>query len=141
MRKTLDLNKNRRGFTLVEAVAAIMIVVIVLLVFLELCSLSMITVKKIRHKLCAINIARAEIEDVRALGYGGMTVGTTDTNVTIDEGLITDSSDDITGTITTIIKNTTSGPSNGRKVIVQIAWTASGTAMQETLETVVYTHQ
>ena len=140
MKKIIYLKKNKRGLTLIETMVAMIIAALILLGFLQLCSTSMVMVKNIRYRLSAINIARAGIEDVRAPGHGGIIIGTTNVPVIIDEGSTAAAGDDIAGTMTTTARNTTSGPSNGCKIIVQVTWSVSGMAMQETLETVVYAY-
>ena len=149
MKKISYLKTNRRGLTLIETVVAMIIAALILLGFLQLCSTSMVMVKNIRYRLSAINIARAEIEDIRALGYGGIDP-TADRykapwpTVIIDEGATAAAGDDITGPRKSYVKNTNLGPLSGRngwKIIVQVEWTVSGTTMQEVLETVVYAYQ
>lgn len=137
------LPNNKKGLTLVETLIAMSIAAAIMLGFFQLCSTFMIMVKNSRYRVSAINVARAEVEDVRANGYAGIAMADFPRNsaIIIDDGTDPGAADDLTGTMTTSVKNTTSGPISGRKIIVQVSWVTSNTNMQETLETVVYAHQ
>jgi len=125
-----------------EIVIAMMIAAIMLVGFLQTCNSSALMLRNIKYRVSAINIAQAEIEDVKALGYDGIVMANfpSITNVIIDEGPTAAGGDDVTGTVTTTVANTTSGPDNGRKIVTGITWNVLGMTMQETLETVVYSY-
>ena len=137
------LPNNKKGLTLIETLIAMSIAAAIMLGFFQLCSTFMVMVKNSRYRVSAINIARAEIEDVRANGYAGITMADFPKNsaIIIDEGTDSGAGDDMAGVMTTTVKDTTNGPISGRKIIVELTWVTSNTNMQETLETVIYAHQ
>ena len=140
MKLLMAVKRDQKGLTFMEVVIAMMIAAIMLVGFLQTCNSSALMLRNIKYRVSAINLAQAEIEDVKALGYDGAVIGVTITNVLIDEGATAAGGDDVTGTVTTTITNTTSGPDNGRKIVAQITWNVLGMVMQETLETVVYSY-
>ncbi|MBL7068974.1 MAG: hypothetical protein ISS34_03880 [Candidatus Omnitrophica bacterium] len=142
IRKILFKRLGKKGLTFAETVIAILIAAILLVGFLQACTSSALLLRNIKYRVRAVNIAQAEIEDVTALGYSGIDMseftGGKQVNVIIDEGVTAASGDDVIGLMTTTVEDATSGPDNGRKIVVGISWSMLGQARSELLETVIY---
>lgn len=132
--------RGKKGVSLLEIVIAAAITAAVLVVFLRACTLNSYMLKSLKYRIGAINIARDEMEGVKALGYDNVELGTTTTNNVIID-------DDITGTIKTKVTEAPIGvpadpdnPIRCKKVVVRVDWQMLGRNRQELLETVLYSH-
>ncbi len=132
--------KNNKGVTLIEAVIAILIAAITLTGFLQVCSMSAFILQSIKYRMRAVNIAQAEIEDLKAETYSDIVSGVYQTDIIIDEGPSSSSDDDIVGQLQTTIKNVTNAPLQGKKVIIEVSWELLGESKRDILETVIYSH-
>lgn len=137
--------KKERGFTLVETVIAMLIATILLAGFLQVCSSSAWLLLSAKYRTRAINIAQAEIEDLKSLGYDGIDVATFTPyralNIIIDEGPTSSSSDDVIGEMRTTVRNVVNPPYDGKKIAVEVRWNMWGQLKQDILETVVYSYR
>jgi prepilin-type N-terminal cleavage/methylation domain-containing protein len=121
-----------RGLTLIEVMVSIFIVAFILVGMMRLYSLGSIQLEIARHKMMAINLAQAEIENLRNSSYEGITLSNypiTQT-VKIDTGRTSSINDDINGAMVTDI----SPISEGYKIVVSVSWTDYYGAMGEVLE-------
>jgi len=136
---------NRKGFSLVEVLAAMIIAAIMLVGILQICTSSYLTLQDLKFRSSAANIAMAQIEDIRAFGYEDIVMATYTpseiVNVLIDEGGTIGAGDDTIGVMTTMVKEATVPPNFGRKIIVQVSWNFSGQAKNEIMEGFVYSHR
>jgi prepilin-type N-terminal cleavage/methylation domain-containing protein len=126
---------KNRGLTLIEVMVSIFIVAFMLVGMVRLYSLGSIQLEIIRHKMMAVNLAQAEIENLREVSYEGITLSNyplTQT-VKIDTGRTSAVNDDINGTMVTQI----SSISEGYKVIVSVSWNDYYGAINEVLESTV----
>lgn len=141
--KNFRFMKDKNGLTLVETVIAMVIAAVILLGFLQICSSYILALRIVKYRARAIAIAQAEIEDIKALGHEGIDVADfpTQVNVIIDEGLTTSFADDVLGVMTTDVNNVTSAPLNGRKIVIQVAWSIYGQDKQEVLEGLIYSNR
>lgn len=134
--------KKRSGLTLVESVIAMFVAAILVVGFLQACSSGALMLKNLRCRVRAINIAQAEIEDIKARGNEGIDVAIytpfLSTPVVIDEGVTVGPIDDIAGEMRTTAMDVVSGPTNGKKIVVEVLWNFMGEAKSELLETVIY---
>jgi len=133
---------GKKGFTLVEGMIAAVIAGIVLTTFLYAVSSARIMLKNLNYRLRAINIAQAEIEDVKAQGNEGIDMGDYDPfrrqRVIIDEGPTRRANDDVHAVMRTFVTEVEDPPLNGKKIVVEIRWEFMGRARMELMETVVY---
>lgn len=141
MKKRLHKGKYG-GFTLIEAAIAILVVGIVLVGALQVCNSSALILKVLKHKLRALNIAQAEIEEIKGLGYDGISLADytpyKTTYVIIDEGATPSPDDDITGTMKTSVKDI---QLTGYKIVVEMTWNAFDKAQKDVLETILYSYK
>lgn len=115
---------------------------IMLVGFLQVCNSAALMLQNIKYRMKAVNIAQAELEDLRALGWANIDVSEytpyKSTNVTIDDGLTAAPEDDIAGEMRTVIKEATSGPANGLKIVITVSWNILDRPRNEILEAVIY---
>jgi len=137
--------KKEKGFTLVETVIAMLIATIILAGFLQVCNSSAWLLLSTKYRTRAINIAQAEIEDLKALTYDGIDVVAFTPyradNIIIDEGPTSSPSDDVIGEMRTTVRNVINPPYDGKKIAVEVRWNMWGQPKQDILETVVYSHR
>lgn len=136
---------NKKGFSLVEVLAAMIIAAIMLVGILQICTSSYLTLQDLKFRSSATNIAMAQIEDVKAFDYETIPIATYNpsevVNVLIDEGNTVGAGDDTIGVMTTMVRDATVPPNQGRKIIVQVSWNFSGQAKNETMEAFVYSRR
>ncbi|MBU4589936.1 MAG: prepilin-type N-terminal cleavage/methylation domain-containing protein [Candidatus Omnitrophica bacterium] len=128
------MNRNK-GITLIEVIVSIFIVAFMLVGMMRLYSLGGIQAAISRHKTMAVNLAQAEIENIREVAYENIALATyplTQT-VKIDSGETAAAADDIDGTMVTQV----SAISEGYKIIVTISWNDYHGALSEVLESTI----
>ena len=134
-----------KGLTLIETVVAMVIATITFVGFLQVCNTAALMLRNIKYRMRAINIAQAEIEDLKALGCDGIDTSAFTpyrrTYVVIDERLTTSSDDDIIGEMRTRVRNVLKPPLNGKKIVVEVMWELLGESKSDLLETLIYSHQ
>ena len=133
---------NKKGVTLVENVIGLVIVGIVFASFLQVCNISSILLQNVKFRIRAINIAQAELEEIKSMNYDSVVISDytpyKSAGVIIDEGPASGSGDDITGVMRTIVKTATNPPTTGKKIYVRVFWTLLGSVREEIAETVIY---
>jgi len=124
-----------RGLTLIEVIVSIFIVSFMLVGMVRLYSLGRIQSVIARHKVMAINLAQAEIENLKNTAYEGITLANYPLTqvVAIDTGETAGVNDDLYGTMVTNISTI----SEGYKIIVDISWNDYYGAMSEILESTI----
>lgn len=123
------------GVTLIEVIVSIFIVAIMLVGMLRLYSLGNIQSVIARHKMMAVNLAQAEIENLKDVSYEGIILPNYPVTqmVKIDTGRTAGTSDDVNGTMVTDVVPI----SQGYKVIVNISWNDYYGAITEVLESTI----
>lgn len=131
-------HKHYRGFTLIEVCVAVFIASLVLVGIIRLYSIGTIQSSVVRHKLMAVNLAQAEIENLRNMGYEGIELANYPLTqiVKIDVGKDISSADDINGTMITTISNVT----EGYKAIVTVSWNDYYGTMNEVMESLIVSY-
>ncbi|MBU1062235.1 MAG: prepilin-type N-terminal cleavage/methylation domain-containing protein [Candidatus Omnitrophica bacterium] len=128
---------NKRGITLIEVLVSIFIVSFMLVGMMRLYALGQIQSVITKHKVMAINLAQAEIENLKNFTYEEITPMLSSyplsKTVTIDTGETSATSDDITGTMVTDV----SSISEGYKIIVTVSWTDYYGVITEVLESTI----
>ncbi|MBU1853488.1 MAG: prepilin-type N-terminal cleavage/methylation domain-containing protein [Candidatus Omnitrophica bacterium] len=132
---------NKRGITLIEVLVSIFIVSFMLVGMMRLYALGQIQSVITKHKIMAINLAQAEIENLKNTGYEAITpllstsppIYPLTQTVIIDTGEIAATTDDINGAMVTDI----SSISEGYKVIVTVSWTDYYGVITEVLESII----
>ena len=126
---------NNKGITLIEVIVSIFIVAFMLVGMIRLYSLGNIQSVIARHKTMAINLAQAEIEDLKNTSYEGILLASYPLvkQVKIDTGETAGTTDDIDGVMVTEI----SAISQGYKVIVNISWSDYYGIITEVLESTI----
>lgn len=127
--------KTQQGMTLIEVVVSIFIIASILIGMIALFSLGAIQSTLTRHKISAINIAQARLEELKEAGYKSINPGIfpTQEGVTIDKGRTDSSSDDLNGIMRTGVSTIT----EGYKIIVTVSWVDYYGQISEVLETVI----
>lgn len=126
---------NIKGITLIEAIVSIFIVAFMLVGMMRLYSLGNIQTELARHKVMAINLAQAEIENLKNVSYEGIVLSNyplTQT-VKIDTGETSATTDDIDGTMVTQILTIT----QGYKAIITVSWNDYYGGITEVLESTI----
>lgn len=141
-RRDIILLKNKRGVTLLENIIAVLVTGLVFGGFLQICHVSALMLTSAHFRMAAVNIAQAEIEDLKAIDFDNISVSTftpyRSTSVILDDGPTSSADDDIIGEMRTAVRDTVNNPTNGKKVAVEVLWTAFGQSKQEIVETVIY---
>ncbi len=126
---------NTRGMTLVEALVSTFIIALVFFGLIRLHYFGKYQINISRHKMMAVNLAQAELENLFNTGYGN--VITTDypltQTVVIDPGLTDSATDDLNGTMTTQLVNL--NVNEGYKFIISVVWADYYGQMTEVTET------
>jgi len=128
------MNRSK-GITLIEVIVSIFIVAFMLVGMLRLYSLGNIKTAISRHEVMAVNLAQAEIENIRNTSYENIVLSNyplTQT-VKIDTGENAGVADDINGTMVTQISAIT----EGYKIIVNVSWNDYHGAVSEVLESTI----
>ncbi|MDP8230381.1 MAG: prepilin-type N-terminal cleavage/methylation domain-containing protein [Candidatus Gorgyraea atricola] len=126
---------RNRGITLIEVIISIFIVAFMLVGMMRLYSLGGIQSAIARHKVMAMNVAQAEIENLRSASYENILLPNyplTQT-VKIDRGPSAAVADDIDGTMITQILAIT----EGYKIIITVTWNDYHGAITEVLESTI----
>ena len=125
----------QRGMTLIEVIVSIFIVAFMLVGMIQLYSLGNIQAVLARHKTMAVNLAQAEIEDLKNASYEGivLTDYPSTKQVKIDTGETASTADDIDGVMVTEV----SSISQGYKVIVNVFWNDYYGTTTEVLESTI----
>ncbi len=125
------MNRNK-GITLIEVMVSIFIVAFVLVGMMRLYSLGGIQAAISRHKAMAVNLAQAEIENIRETTYENILLSNypVTQTVKIDRGETDAAVDDIDGTMVAQI----SAISEGYKIIVTVSWNDYYGIVTEVLE-------
>lgn len=124
-----------RGISLIEVIVSIFIVAFMLVGMMRLYPLGSIQAGIARHKVMAINLAQAEIENLKDTTYENIPLAAyplTQT-VKIDTGKTGGSSDDINGVMITQVSAIT----EGYKIIVTVSWNDYHGAISEVLESTI----
>lgn len=126
---------THKGLTLIEVVVSIFIIAGILIGMIALFSLGSIQSAIARHKISAINIAQAKLEELKEAGYSSIIPGSfpTQESVRIDSGKTDRASDDLNGIMRTEVSTIT----EGYKIVVTINWTDYYGEMSEVLETTI----
>lgn len=124
-----------KGITLIEVIVSMFIAAFMLVGILRLHTLGRIQSEIARHKVMAVNLAQAEIEDLKNSSYEGIVLSNypTTQTVRIDTGETSASTDDINGTMITNISTI----NEGYKIIVSISWNDYYGTMTEILESTI----
>jgi len=124
-----------RAMTIIEVVVSILIVGFVLVGMLRLYTLGAIQSNITRHRLMAANLAQAEIESLRNSSYEGISPGSypLTQSVKIDTGKTGNSSDDINGTMRTVVSTIP----EGYKIIVTVSWNDYYGVVNEVVESTI----
>ncbi|VAX37711.1 hypothetical protein MNBD_UNCLBAC01-165 [hydrothermal vent metagenome] len=135
--KKLRNKLNATGMTLIENLISVFIVSIVFFSLTKMYYLTTAHSNIARHKVMAVNLAQAALENLFDNDYSDIVV----TNyspiplvqgVTIDMGETDESSDDLTGTMTTELVNLNG--TEGYKFIVSVTWNDHYGQITETVE-------
>ncbi|MBN1871107.1 MAG: prepilin-type N-terminal cleavage/methylation domain-containing protein [Candidatus Omnitrophica bacterium] len=134
--------KRHKGITLIENVIGLLIAAIVFAGFLQVCNISSMMLQNIKFRVRAVNIAQAELEDIKSQNYDNIIISDytpyKSTNVIIDGGPTSGSGDDVIGEMRTVVRNAINPPTSGKKVFVSVSWTLFGVVKRETAETIIY---
>ncbi len=124
-----------RGVTLIEVIISIFIVAFMLVGMIRFYSLGNIQTTIARHKMMAMNLAQAEIENLKNTTYEGIVLSNYPLTqiVKIDTGETSGTSDDVDGVMVTEI----SAINQGCKVIVNISWNDYYGTISEILESAI----
>lgn len=137
------MNNRKRGLTLIEVVVSIFIVAFMLVGMMRLYSLGSIQSEIVRHKMMAINLAQAEIENMREIGFqaiqNAIIAGTYPLNqpVTIDPGQTAAVVDDLNGVMRTDVDDNLP---EGYRIMVRVTWDDYYGQIEEVLESTVVSY-
>lgn len=128
-----------KGFTLIEVFVAVFIASIVLIGITRLYCLGSIQSTVVRHKMMALCLAQAEIENLKNMGYEGIKASNYPLTqvVKIDTGRNDSALDDINGTMITNIINGT----EGYKAIATVTWNDYHGTISEVMESLIVSYR
>jgi prepilin-type N-terminal cleavage/methylation domain-containing protein len=131
--------RYNKGFTLIEVFVAVAIASTVLIGITRLYCLGGIQSTVVKHKMMALSLAQAEIENLKNMEYEGiMTSNYPLTQVVkIDTGRNTSTTDDLDGTMVTRIVNGT----EGYKAIVTVMWNDYYGTINEVMEVLIVSYR
>jgi Tfp pilus assembly protein PilV len=126
---------KNKGISLIEVMVSVFIAAFIFVAMMRLYSLGSIQTELARHKTMAINLAQAEIENLKNVTYENIdpAVYPLTRIVKIDPGKTSQAADDMDGTMTTAV----SSVAEGYKVIVTVAWNDYYGMISEVLESVI----
>lgn len=132
-------DKNmKKGITLLENVLAIMITAIVIGGLIQLFITAPMQVKIANHRVSALNLVQAKIEQLKSLGYDGVVTANYNPPqqeaVVIDTGRPQDASDDLKGIRRTSVTDIT----DAKKIVVEVRWAEFGNQFSDFAETLIY---
>ncbi len=129
---------KKKGMTLLENVLALVITAMVITGLIQLFLLMPMHTRIANHRVSAVNLAQSKIEELKALGYNGVVTSAytppVDDAVIIDSVNLEDPSDDLYGIRTTAVTNIT----DGKKIVVAVAWSEFNKNLSETAEAIIY---
>ncbi len=130
--------RAKSGLTLIEIIVSIFIVAFMVVGMLRLYSLGRIQSLISRHKIMAINLAQAEIENLKNTGYEDIILSNypLTQNVIIDTGETASVADDLNGTMITLV----SVVDQGYKAIVTVSWNDYYGVINEILESTIISY-
>ena len=128
--------RNRRGFTLIECMAAILILGVGLVGVVGSMTAALLSNQKASDMQLATSIAQSTIEEMRSQGFGSIAYDDFPANATkTTEPRLADLH---AGTRTIVITNSYGGNARLKKVAVTVSWRGrNGAPASITLETVV----
>lgn len=130
--------RKTKGITLLENVLALVITVMVITGLIQLFLLMPMHTRIANHRVSAVNLAQAKIEELKALGYNGIVTSAytppVDDAVIIDSIDLDDPADDLYGVRTTAVTDIT----DGKKIVVIVTWVEFSKNLSETAEEIIY---
>jgi len=128
--------RNRRGFTLIECIAAVLILGVGLVGVAGSMTAALLSNQKASDMQLAISIAQSTIEEMRSQGFGSVTYD--DFPATATQTTEPELADLHAGTRTIVITNNYGGNTRLKKVAVTVSWRGrNATPVSITLETIV----
>ena len=113
---------NNRGITLLENLVSVFIISLSLLAIIKVYFFANYQINMSRHRVTAVNLAQATLENIIDAGYDSVIVGNYPISqaVVIDPGKTDAAGDDINGTMQTVLTNFNFD--QGYKFTVTMAW-------------------
>lgn len=131
-------NLFKKGITLLENVLALMITTIVIAGLIQLFIIMPMHTRIANHRVSAINLAQAKIEQLKAVGYDGIIVASynppEEEAVIVDSLKLDDPSDNLAGIRSTFASDIT----DGKKIVVTVTWSEFDKNLSETAEVIMY---
>lgn len=129
---------NRRGITFVEIVISLLLLGIAIGAVVGAFVVSKASATRAKHRVSAINLARAKLETIKGLTYSQIPDQAIVENVVIDQGLPSPG-DELSGQRTTTILDVYGNKAIYR-VTTKITWTEFGNILEEMVITLISQH-